>query len=116
VINVPATQTLLAAYYSQQAKWIGLATGSPGTTSAPVDEASGGSPAYARVATTWTAGTTAGVVLGTPVTIHAGPGTYTYALLCSASTGASMVDWQGIAPTKVLNQATLVCSPTYTQQ
>lgn len=55
---------------------ISLHTNDPGTTGA--NEATGGSPAYARKTTTWSAGASDGVVAGSEVAIDAPAGTYTH--------------------------------------
>jgi hypothetical protein len=55
---------------------ISLHTADPGATGA--SEATGGSPAYARQTTTWTAGGSDGVVAGSQVTFDAPAGTYTH--------------------------------------
>jgi hypothetical protein len=111
-IAIAATRQALAATYATQGTYFGLATGAPGTTSTPANEASGGS--YARVATTWTAGS-GGIENGSAVTINANAGTYTYAILCSAATGATMVDNAAITSTVLSAAGQIVLTPTYTQ-
>lgn len=111
-IAIAATRQALAATYATQGTYFGLATGSPGTSATPSNEASGGS--YARVATTWSAGT-GGVENGSNVTISANSGTYTYAILCSASTGNNMVDNATITSTVLSSAGQIVLTPTFTQ-
>src|SRR5215469_10582889 len=69
------------------ATYISLHSGDPGVTGA--NEISGGSPAYARVATTW--GTAAsGAMTGSQVTINVpATVTVTYAGLWTAATGGT---------------------------
>ena len=55
---------------------ISLHTADPGTTGA--NEATGGSPAYARKQTTWSGGASDGVVAGSPVSFDVQAGTYTH--------------------------------------
>jgi hypothetical protein len=113
-IAIAATRTALAATYAAQGTYFGLATASPGTSATPANEASGSG--YARVATTWSAGT-AGVQNGTAVTITAGAATYTYCLLASSATtgAANMVDNAAITSTVLSATGQIVLTPTFTQ-
>jgi hypothetical protein len=113
-IAVATTRTTMAAYYVTLGRYIGVTTGAPGSTSTPTNEATGGSPAYARKQTTWSAGA-AGVQNGTAVTIDVAAGTYTNAILCSAATGANMIDTSDPADVIMTAQGQLVVTPTYTQ-
>lgn len=63
---------------------ISLHTADPGTTGA--NEATGGSPAYARKTTTWAGGASDGSVTGSQVEFDAAAGTYTWAGVWSGST------------------------------
>lgn len=114
MVNCIAALNDLAAYYAGLGDWVGLATGAPGATAAPANEASGGTPAYARVQTTWSAGAT-GVQAGSPVNINVAPGTYTDMLIASAATGTTMTDNGSITPLDIVSQGVIVLSPTYTQ-
>lgn len=110
--NVDSTSDSQVLNYVGLGAWIGLATGPPGHTNTPANEAVGGSPAYARQETSWvTSGATS---IGSPVTFNVGPGTYTYMLLCSASSGASMVDWAPITPQVATVQTTITITPLVT--
>jgi hypothetical protein len=111
-IAIGATRQALATYYGTQGAYFGLATGSPGTTSTPANEASGGS--YARVATTWSNGSN-GVINGSAVTISANAGTYTYAILCSTGSGTSQIDNAAITSTVLSAAGQIVLTPTFTQ-
>jgi hypothetical protein len=113
-IAIATTRQSLANQYATLGTWIGVATGNPGTSSAPSNEASGGSPSYARVQTTWTAGS-GGVSNGSAVTINVAAATYTYVLLASAQTGSTMIDNASIASVAMSAQGQLVITPTYTQ-
>lgn len=55
---------------------VSLHTADPGTTGA--NEVSGGSPAYARKTTAWTAGATDGSITGSQVTFDVPAGTYSW--------------------------------------
>lgn len=118
-IQTATQRSALATYYGTLATYFGLVTnaGSPGSSSTPANEASGGS--YVRVATSWGAvsdnGTTASIV-GSACTISANAGTYQYSPLCTASTGATMRDWGQFSVAIVLSLAgQIVVTPTYSQ-
>lgn len=113
-IAVTTTKQTMSNYYATLGTYIGLATGAPGSTATPSNEASGGSPAYARVATTWTAGS-GGVNNGSAVTINVAAATYTYILLASASSGNNMIDNASITSVVMSAQGQIVVTPTYTQ-
>lgn len=94
--------------------WISLHTADPGTTGA--SEATGGSPAYAREQTTWSADTTDdGIRAGTQVTIDLPAGTYTHFGLWSAETGGTFVGGGAITSTTLAAQGQIKVTPTYTQ-
>lgn len=110
--NVTTTAGTVVADYTGLGNWIGLATGNPGSTSTPANEATGGSPAYARKSTTWTvSGATA---TGSAVTFNVPAGTYSYMLVCSGSSGNNMVDWCPISPQVISSQTTLTLTPVAT--
>lgn len=98
-MNVDSSKADGASWYVSQASWIGLATGAPGSTATPSNEASGSSPGgvYERVQSNWS-GTTASRT-GSPVLINAPNASstaelsYTHVLLCKAKTGNTMFDW-----------------------
>lgn len=110
-IQIAATRQVLADAYKGVGTYFGLATGNPGTTATPANEATGGG--YTRVATTWSSGT-GGVVNGTAVTISAAAGTYTHALLASAVSGNNMVDNCTITSTVLSAAGQIVLTPTFT--
>lgn len=107
--NVATTNQNLANDYSAMGAYIGLCTGPP--ASGALNEATGGSPAYARQLTTWTAGTN-GSASGSQVTFNLAAGTYPYAMMCSAATGNNLVDWC-ILPTPIVvtSQAAITFNP-----
>lgn len=115
-IAVTNTKQTMSNYYATLGTWIGAATGNPGSTTTPANEATGGSPAYARVQTTWTAGS-GGVNNGSAVTLNVPSGTYTYILLASAAAlaTANMVDNAAITSVVMSAQGQLVITPTYAQ-
>lgn len=102
----------LATQYGNNAAYASLHTADPGTTGA--SEVSGGSPAYARKAITWTAGTT-GTATGT-VTFDVPTGvTVTYCGLWTASSGGSFLDKATVTSQTFSAQGTYQLSLTYTQ-
>lgn len=118
-VQIDATRQIMADAYkniaTSGAPWIALHTGNPGTTGA--NEATGGSPAYARKQTTFTSGTT-GTLSGTAVTIDVPAGTYTHASLhkTAAGTGASdIIDWVPITSTTLGAQGQIVVTPSFVQ-
>ena len=94
--------------------WISLHTATPGTTGA--SEATGGSPAYSRQQTTWSADTTDdGIRAGTQVTIDLAAGTYTHFGLWTAATAGTYIDGGTITSTFLGAQGQIKVTPTYTQ-
>ncbi len=115
MVTCTATQNTLCINYTGLGSWIGLCTASPGTTITPTAgaETTGGSPAYARLATTW--GTVAtGVSTGSAVTLNVNSGTYTYMLVASSSAGAAMFDNATITSVVMGAQGQIVVTPTFT--
>jgi hypothetical protein len=113
-IAVATTRQALADTYKTLGTWVGVATGAPGTSATPSNEASGGAPAYARKQTTWTS-STGGVVNGSAVTIDVAAQTYTHILLASAASGANMIDNADVTDVVMSAQGQIVVTPTYTQ-
>jgi len=113
-IAVATTRQNLADRYASLGNWVGLTTGAPGAGPAVANEATGGTPAYARKQFTWTSGT-GGVVNGSAIAVDAAAGTYTHGILCSAATGSTMLDWSDFADVILTQQGQIVCTPTYTQ-
>lgn len=110
-IRIAATKAVLVTAYVGNATWIGLATGDPGATTTPSNEVTGGSPAYARKQTTWTAGA------GSAVTIDSPAATIPWIILATAATVATTNQADNCAVTSVTltGQGTLVVTPTYIQ-
>lgn len=95
-MNVLSTAQNIASEYAALGDFIGLCTGVPGNTSTVFNEAAGGTPGYARQATTWTENTN-GTVSGSVVILNLPAGTYPYMIVCSAATGNNMIDWIPLA-------------------
>lgn len=112
-IAVNATKEALATAYTGLGTWISLHTADPGTTGA--NEASGGSPAYARKQTTWTGGASDGIATGSQVTFDVPAGTYTHVGIWSTETGGTFRDKCAISSTTLSGQGQVLVTPTYTQ-
>lgn len=103
-----ATKETAALAVSGLGNTISLHTGDPGTTGA--NEATGGSPAYARKTTTWTGGTSDGEVTGSAVVFDVPAGTYTHMGVWAGSTfigGAALSSSTGALP----GQQTVTVTP-----
>ncbi|WP_032380941.1 phage tail fiber protein [Rhodococcoides fascians] len=112
-IAVNSTKEALAiAYATTTNSWISLHTGDPGSTGTA--EATGGSPAYARKQTTWTAGAVDGISQGSQVTIDVPAGTYTFVGIWTAATGGSFVDKVAITSTTLGAQGQILVTPKIT--
>lgn len=112
-IAVNATKEALASAYAGLGTWLSLHTADPGSTGA--SEATGGSPAYARKQTVWTAGASDGVSNGSQVTFDAPAGTYTHVGIWTASSGGTFVDKVAITSQVLSAQGLVLITPTYTQ-
>lgn len=111
-MNVLTTAQNITNDFTALGSWVGLCTGPPGATSTVLNECSGGSPAYARVETTWTAGAN-GTATGSQITFNLPAGTYPYAILCQSSTGNTMVDWCILnTPIQVTTQSQISFTPS----
>lgn len=111
-IAVATTKQSVSNAYAALGNWAGLTTGSPGSSASPANEASGGG--YARQQFTWTAAT-GGVNNGSSVPINVPAGTFTHVILCSSSSGASMLDWANPADLVMSQAGQIVVTPKYTQ-
>lgn len=113
-IAVTTTKNTMATYYGTLGTYIGLATSAPGSTATPTGEVTGGSPAYARKATTW-GSASSGAITGTAVTIDTPAATVTHILLASAVSGNNMIDNADVTDVVMSGQGQIVVTPTYTQ-
>ena len=111
-IAVAATAESLATSYTGLATHASLHTADPGATI--TNEVTGGSPAYARVALTWTAGGSDGIST-TSATFNLPASTaVTHVGLCSASTGGSLRDKTACAISSG-SQRTVTVNITFTE-
>jgi hypothetical protein len=111
------TQNSLAADYVAFGVWLGLATGNPGATATPANEATGGG--YTRQSTTWQTPTqlsSSATSSGTAQTLSVAANTYTYMLLASASTvgTSNMIDNASITSIGLSASGTIVLTPLFT--
>jgi hypothetical protein len=111
------TQNSLAADYVAFGVWLGLATGAPGSTATPANEATGGG--YTRQSTVWSTPaqlTSSATSSGTVQTLSVAAATYTYMLLASASTtgAANMIDNSSITSIALSSSGTIVLTPLFT--
>jgi hypothetical protein len=112
-IAVTVTQESLAGSYAALATHASLHTADPGTTGA--NEVTGGSPAYARVAITWTAGASDGVYTTNTLTFNLPASTaVTHVGLWSAITGGSFRD-KAVCAISSGSQRTVSVNATFTQ-
>lgn len=112
-IAVTATKESLAGSYAALATHASLHTADPGTTG--TSEVTGGSPAYARVAITWTAGSSDGIYTTNTLTFNLPASTaVTHIGLWSASTGGSFRDKAALVIPSG-SQRTVDVNATFTQ-
>jgi len=112
-IRIAGTKTVLATSYGTNATWLGLATADPGATTTPANEVTGGTPAYARKQTTWSA---ANPNVGTSVTIDSPAATISWVILATAATvgTTNQADNVDVADVVLSGQGTIVVTPTLT--
>src|SRR6478752_1659086 len=110
--NVTKEAAVIAAHASNFA-FASLHTSAAGTTGA--NEATGGSPAYARKAITWTDGASDGSSAGSAVTFDVPAGTYVEIGFWSASTAGTFGGSMALSSSAVLgSQGTVTVTPTLT--
>lgn len=109
-IAVTATKNSLCTTYAGLGSYISIHTASPGGTGA--NEATGGSPAYARQSTTW-GSASASTITGSQVTINLAAGTYTYAGIWTAATSGTFIDQVAISSTTLGAQGQLLVTPSF---
>jgi hypothetical protein len=108
-----ALKETLASAYAGQALFASLHSADPGTTGA--GEITGGTPAYARKALTWTGGASDGITDAGMVTFDVPAGTtITHVGIWSASTGGTYRDSVQVDAT-FASQGTLQITLKYTQ-
>lgn len=112
-IDTTTQRENLAIAYGTNAAYASLHTADPGTTGA--SEISGGSPAYARKALSWTAGSSDGVVTAT-VTFDVPTGvTVAGAGVWTALTAGTYLDGTTVTSQAFSAQGTYALTLTFTQ-
>lgn len=112
-MNNPTARTSAATWYTTQAPWTALSSGSvPGASFGT--ELTGGSPAYARVASNWSAAS-GGASTATPAAQNVASGTtITGAGFFSASTAGTYFDGGGVTSQTFSSQGTYQLTATVT--
>ena len=110
-IEVGATKQVLADAYTALGTWFSIHVGATSGTGA--NEATGGSPAYARKQTTWAAGS-AGVTAGSQLTIDLAAGTYNRVGMWTAVTAGTFRDACAMTSTVLSIQGQILVTPTIT--
>lgn len=109
----PAASKEAAVVALPNRSFASLHTGAAGTTGA--NEATGGSPAYARKAITWTDGSVDGSTTGSQVSFDVPAGTYVEIGFWSAATGGTFGGSLALASNAVPgSQAVVQVTPTLT--
>lgn len=111
-ISVGATRQILADAYCTAGDWISVHTGA-GAGSTGANEATGGSPAYARKQTVWATGAN-GVKTGSQVAVDLAAATYTGAGLWTAVTSGTFRDSASMTSTVLSTQGQILVTPTVT--
>lgn len=117
-IAIGAEKDSLANKYAADAPYGALFSSDPGTTGAATGEISGGSPAYARKAISWsTSSGGAGVVTGAPTFDVASGTTVTFTAVCASSTAttADLKDKVAVTSQAFASQGSYQVTYTYTQ-
>ena len=113
-IATTAEKNSLATKYGADTTFAAIFTADPGTSGTVTGEVTGGSPAYARKAISW--GAPSGGVVTATVTFDVPAGTtVTFAGVCSASTGATLLDKVAVTSQAFATQGTYALTLTYTQ-
>lgn len=110
-IAVNATKEALASTYTDLGDLVSLHTADPGSTGA--NEATGGSPAYARQAAVWTGGASDGFSQAGQVTFDVPAGTYTHAGLWTSA--GVFVDKAAITSVTMGGQGQVLITPEFQQ-
>lgn len=113
-IQTTAEKNSLATKYGTDAGFAALFTADPGGTGSVTGEVSGGAPAYARKAITWGA-PSSGVITATVTFDVPASTTITFAGVCTASSGATLIDKAAITSQTFATQGTYALTLTYTQ-
>lgn len=111
-----AQRNALASAYGTAAPAGALFTADPGTSGTVVGEVTGGSPAYARKAMSWSA-PSASAITGSPAfDVPSGANVQVFGVCASAVAGtADLRDKAAVTPQAFASQGTYTVTATYTQ-
>lgn len=112
-IQIAQQRENLAINYGSNAPFAALHTAAP-SQGTPA-EVTGGAPAYARKALTWSAGAVDGVVTASATFDVPTGTTVTHAGLWSATTAGNLMDWVALTSQTFNSQGTLTVNFTFTQ-
>lgn len=112
-IATNAQKETLAIAYGNAATHASLHSADPGTTG--TSEISGGSPAYARKALTWTAGASDGIVTASVTFDVPASTTITHAGLWTAITAGTFLDKVAVSYSSQASQGQLTVNFTFTE-
>lgn len=110
-IEVGATRQVLTDAYTALGTWFSIHTGATSGTGA--NEATGGTPAYARKQTTWGSGSN-GVTAGSQMAFDLAAGTYNRVGFWNASTAGTFRDSAAMTSTVLSIQGQILVTPTMT--
>ncbi len=111
-IRIDATRTALTETYVQLGAFFGLATDDPGSDAQPINEPPSDDTNTYQRAPSNLALSDPGDAVGQCI-IHADPGTYTFAILCTAASGDNMIDNCPIASITLTGAGHIVLDATY---
>ena len=114
-ISTTTEKNSLATKYGTDGGFGAIFTADPGTTGTATGEVTGGAPAYARKAITWS-GATNGVITGSATFDVPSGTTVTYAAICSSGTAgaATVIDRLAITSQNFASQGQLTVNFSFT--
>lgn len=113
-IATTAEKNSLATKYGTDAGFGTLFTADPGTSGSVTGEVTGGSPAFARKALSWGAPANGVITASATFDVPAGT-TVTFAGVCSASSGANLLDRVAVTSQAFGTQGTYTVTFTFTE-
>lgn len=114
ILTVAARNLMCTAYSTNIGKFGALTTTAPGSTTGT--ELSGGSPAYARIAPSWSAAASSAITVSAALAFNVGSGNTVVGFeFFDAATVGNYLDGCGITSQLFSSQGTYSITPTYTQ-
>lgn len=111
-ISTTTLRNNMATYYGSQATYAALSTTAPGATAGT--EVSGGSPAYARKAISWSAASNGAITASVVFDVPTGT-TVNGVMLFSAATAGTYLDGVSVSAQQFTSQGTYTVSLSFTQ-